>query len=88
MDRGGSSLVLVSENFRHMQGTTEQIPAIYILIQAAVFNIYGADPAGDGNYIIVNGEEKYFKELLLREFVTLNSALSTYRKAPRRRSAL
>lgn len=58
---GGSSLVLVSENFRHMQGTTEQIPAIYILIQAAVFNIYGADPAGDGNYIIVNGEEKIFQ---------------------------
>ena len=60
---GSTSLVLVPNVYFYRTGVREEHPAIYIMIQAAVFNLYGAETTpgeGEGNKIIVNGEEKPF----------------------------
>ncbi len=60
---GSTSFVLVPNVYFYRTGVREEHPAIYIMIQAAVFNLYGAETTpgeGEGNKIIVNGEEKPF----------------------------
>lgn len=60
---GSTSLVLVPNVYFYRTGVREEHPAIYIMIQAAVFNLYGVETTpgeGEGFKIIVNGEEKPF----------------------------
>ena len=57
--QGEKNIVLVSNSYYYKTGVNSKHPAVYIMIQAAVFNIYGAEYVeGQGFKIIVNGETK------------------------------